>query len=53
MIYDLLLSVHYSEGHIKMQETSLLVRQLIERNAERRLNAAQALDLVQRRLSRL
>ena len=45
--------IHCSEGHIKMQETSLLVRQLIERNAGRRLTAAQTLDLVQRRLSRL
>ena len=45
--------VYYSEGHKKMQETSLLIRRLIERDTERRLDAAQTLDLVQRRLSQL
>ena len=43
----------YSEGHKTMHETSLLVRQLIERNTERRLDATRTLDLVQRRLSKL
>lgn len=51
--FVIIFTVYYSEGHKKMQETSLLIRRLIERDTERRLDAAQTLDLVQRRLSQL
>ena len=36
-----------------MKATSLLIQRLIEKNAERRLNAAQALHMVRGQLSRL
>ena len=43
----------YSDGAIRMRETTLLIRQLIEKDFKQRLTAAQTLDIVLNRLSRL
>ena len=49
----LIILYNHSAGDMKMQETSLLIRQLMEKNAGRRLTAAQALHLVRGQLSHL
>ena len=43
----------YSDGAIRIRETTLLIRQLIEKDFKQRLTAAQTLDIVLNRLSRL
>ena len=51
--FYLLHSGCYSDGAIRMRETTLLIRQLIEKDFKQRLTAAQTLDIVFNRLSRL
>ncbi len=43
----------HSDGVMRMRETTLLIRQLIEKDYRQRLTAAQTLDIVHKRLSRL
>ncbi len=42
-----------SDGVVRMKETTLLIRQLIAKDYRQRLTAAQTLDIVHNRLSRL